>query len=232
MRLLIISSGKGGNAHAVVSAVELGSLPNVELAGVIHGDKLLRSSNLREKLQTTLVNFATLQDEELADEIRAYQPELIVLNYDRIVSKRLLQIFPGQFINLHYSFLPAYKGMWLRQICQSTISGNLLSSGITLHEISTDVDGGRPLSQALFPVQTDDTVSTIQNYSFRLGAFLTIIYLRSVSGPSIQGASFLMSEFLGREILLSSRSAVANIPELTHSQFWDQLDLYLANESV
>jgi folate-dependent phosphoribosylglycinamide formyltransferase PurN len=230
LRLLIISSGKGGNAHAVVAAVESGSLPNVELAGVIHGEKLLQSSDLREKLQTTLVDFEKLNDEDFAREIRAYRPELIVLNYDRIVSKRLLQIFPREFISLHYSFLPAHKGMWLRQICQSTITGNLLSSGVTLHELSTDVDGGRPLSQALFPVQRDDTVSTVQNYSFRLGAFLTLIYLRSASGPSVQQSSFSMAQFLGREILLSSRSAIANIPGLTDPQFWEQLDRYLADE--
>lgn len=230
MRLLIISSGKGGNAHAVVSAVESGWLPNVELAGVIHGDKLLRSSDLRAKLKTTLVNFEALDQEDLAHEIRAYQPELIVLNYDRIISKRLLQIFPSQWINLHYSFLPAHNGMWLRQICESTISSNLLSSGVTLHEVSMDVDGGRPLSQALFPIQRDDTVSTVQNYTFRLGAFLTMIYLRGASDSSIRGSSFSMSQFLGRKILLSSRSAIANIPDLTHPQFWDHLDRYLADE--
>lgn len=230
MRLLIISSGKGGNAHAVVSAVESGSLPNVELAGVIHGERLLRSSDLRAKLKTTLVNFGSLDEESLAQETQAYQPDLIVLNSDRIISKSLLQIFPNQFINLHYSFLPAHKGMWLKQICKSTISQNLLSSGVTLHEVTTDVDGGLPLAQALFPVQSDDTVTTVQNYSFRLGALLTIIYLRSVSGSASQGITFTTSQFLGREMLLSSRSSIANLPGLAQPQFWEKLDRYLAEE--
>ena len=66
--------------------------------------------------------------------------------------KRLLQSPPKNFLNarlynIHFSYLPAYKGMFTSAL---PIKNGEVDSGVTLHKIESGIDTGDIIDQIKF----------------------------------------------------------------------------------
>lgn len=71
----------------------------------------------------------------------------------------LLRTYPGRILNIHPSLLPAYggKGMFGMNIHRAVIAAGDTQSGITVHLVSEECDGGKILFQAKTDIAPDDT---------------------------------------------------------------------------
>lgn len=95
----------------------------------------------------------------LTDLRGALRPDLLVsVNNDVVLSAHDLAMCRVMAVNLHSSPLPRYAGV--HQTTWALLNGEP-RHGVTWHEMTTRIDGGRILSAATFPVLPEDTTLSL-----------------------------------------------------------------------
>lgn len=87
--------------------------------------------------------------------IKRFQPDLIIsLYFDQIIKESLLSLCSYPPLNLHPSLLPAYAGssptFWVLAKGESI-------TGISIHEITKEVDKGKLVFQQIIDIKPEDT---------------------------------------------------------------------------
>ena len=167
MRIVILGSGRGSNAEAVLLAQQAGKLGRAEVvqifadkagAGILAlgprfgvGAAFLDAAPFKTKLDGAA-------EEHYIAAISACRPDLLVLaGFMRVIKPRFLAAFEGRIINLHPSLLPSFPG--LDGIGQAWRRGVKIS-GCTVHRVTAEVDGGPILDQAAVRIEETDTLES------------------------------------------------------------------------
>ncbi|GAB5561569.1 MAG: phosphoribosylglycinamide formyltransferase [Synoicihabitans sp.] len=167
MRVVILGSGTGSNAKAILQAERRGGLGNAKVvqiladqpeAGIlVRGQafdvpaEYLDAGPFKTKLEGE-------GEDRYIDRINALEPDLIVLaGFMRVLKPRFINAFAGKIINLHPSLLPSFPG--LDGIGQAWRRGVKIS-GCTVHYVTAEVDGGPIIDQAAVRIAPDDTLQT------------------------------------------------------------------------
>ena len=168
MRVVILGSGRGSNAEAILKAQEanaLGRARDVQIfsdkpdAGILAlGPRFGVAANFLDAAP-----FKTKLDgdgeQHYIAAILACNADLIVLaGFMRVLKLPFLSKFEGKIINLHPSLLPSFPG--LDGIGQAFRRGVKIT-GCTVHYVTLDVDGGPIVDQAAVRIEEDDTLETL-----------------------------------------------------------------------
>jgi phosphoribosylglycinamide formyltransferase-1 len=164
-RIGVLISGRGSNLQAIIDAIRGGRL-DAEIAVVIsnRADALGLERAREARLATRCIShrdFATRDDFDRAivAELRAHHVGLVCLaGFMRLVGASLLDAFPNAILNIHPSLLPAFPGVNAQQ---QALEHGVKVSGVTVHLVSAELDGGPIVVQRTVPVLDDDTVSTL-----------------------------------------------------------------------
>lgn len=114
-------------------------------------------------------------DAALADAIDRYQPALVVLaGFMRILTPGFVARYAGRLVNIHPSLLPAFTGL---NTHQRAIDAGCKVAGVTVHQVTAELDVGPILDQAVVPVLPGDTADTL---AARVLTQEHIIYPRAV----------------------------------------------------
>ena len=98
-------------------------------------------------------------DAELAALIDRHAPALVVLaGFMRILTPGFVERFAGRLINIHPSLLPAFTGLHTHQ---RAIDAGCKFAGVTVHQVTAELDVGPILDQAVVPVLPDDTADSL-----------------------------------------------------------------------
>ena len=98
-------------------------------------------------------------DAELAAVIDAHQPALVVLaGFMRILTPGFVAHYAGRLVNIHPSLLPAFTGLHTHQ---RAIDAGCKFAGVTVHQVTAELDVGPILDQAVVPVLPGDTAQTL-----------------------------------------------------------------------
>ena len=98
-------------------------------------------------------------DTELAATIDRHQPALVVLaGFMRILTPGFVAHYAGRLINIHPSLLPAFTGLHTHQ---RAIDAGCKFAGVTVHQVTAELDVGPILDQAVVPVLPGDTADTL-----------------------------------------------------------------------
>ncbi|MEM2908746.1 MAG: phosphoribosylglycinamide formyltransferase [Candidatus Bilamarchaeaceae archaeon] len=146
--IAVLASGRGSNFLAITEAAERGECAaNIKV--LITDNPKARAIELARAhgIPTEVVERKKFSEREKFDlEIKRildnYGVELVVLaGYMRvIISKELLDAYKYKIINIHPSLLPAFKGSTHAQ--QDAYEYGCKISGLTIHFVTADVDGG------------------------------------------------------------------------------------------
>ena len=80
--------------------------------------------------------------------------ELVCLaGYMRIVSDVLLDAYAGRIINIHPSLLPSFRGA---HAVEQAVAFGVKVYGITIHYVTSELDGGRIIAQRAFEYEGGD----------------------------------------------------------------------------
>lgn len=124
------------------------------------------------KISTHVINYKLDNTQELIETLDLYRDvDVIITNIHKIIHLDILKKFEDKFINLHYSLLPAYKGLIGMKTIEFAKRDNTMMIGATCHEVSEDLDGGRILCQSCFAVNWENDSSNIHNTVFRSANF-------------------------------------------------------------
>lgn len=97
---------------------------------------------------------------------RDYQIDFIVLaGFLRRIPDGLIAAYDHRIINLHPALLPRYggKGMYGRHVHEAVKAAGDAETGMTIHWVSSEIDGGDILFQARTTIAPDDTVDDIMH---------------------------------------------------------------------
>jgi phosphoribosylglycinamide formyltransferase-1 len=87
------------------------------------------------------------------------QPALVVLaGFMRILTPGFTGQFQGRLLNIHPSLLPAFAGLHTHQ---RAIEAGCQVAGVTVHQVTAELDHGPILAQAVVPVLVGDTAEVL-----------------------------------------------------------------------
>ena len=153
MRLGVMCSGNGSNFENVVH-----SCPDHDVVIMVYNKKKCKAKKRADRLD--IQSCYNKDEDEIIALFEAYQVDLIVMEgWMRIVSKKFIDAYPGQIINLHPSLLPKYKG--LNAIEQAMAAGED-ETGATVHWVTEELDSGAVIKQQTVPILPGDTVESLQ----------------------------------------------------------------------
>jgi len=168
MRVVLLGSGRGSNAEAILRARDAGRLGRAEIVRIFSdqpGAGIL-SLGARFKVPADFLDaapFRTKLDGEgerrYIEAIDACRPDLIVLaGFMRVLKPPFLAHFAGRVINLHPSLLPSFPG--LDGIGQAFRRG-VKFTGCTVHHVTAEVDGGPIIDQAAVRIEAGDSLEAV-----------------------------------------------------------------------
>ena len=168
MRIVILGSGKGSNAKAILQAQKENQLGRGKVVQIFtdQPEAGILALGTDYDVPATFLDpapFRTkLEGESEARYIGAIQacaPNVIVLaGFMRVLKPGFLNAFAGKIINLHPSLLPSFPG--LDGIGQAWRRG-VKVTGCTVHYVTPEVDEGPIIDQAVVRVEPADTLDTL-----------------------------------------------------------------------
>lgn len=169
MRTLILGSGAGTNAKAIIQAQADDFLGSAEIIAVLSDNKesgileIAKSHNIENLFLAPGPSLSKLDEKEeqtWIETISSYEPDLIVLaGFMRILSPIFLKAFPRMIINLHPSLLPSFKGL---NAIEQAYEYGVRISGSTVHWVNCQVDGGKIIAQAPVRIMPGDTLEMVR----------------------------------------------------------------------
>ena len=168
MRIVILGSGRGSNAEAILQAQSAGKLGRAQVVQIFSDkpDAGILALGPRFGVPANFLDAAPYKtkldgdgEQHYITSILACDADLIVLaGFMRVLKMPFLAKFEGRIINLHPSLLPSFPG--LDGIGQAYRRGVKIT-GCTVHHVTLDVDGGPIIDQAAVRIEDDDTLETL-----------------------------------------------------------------------
>ena len=183
--IVILISGGGSNMAAIVKTAQQEQWERaygVRIAAVVSNKADAQGLVFAREhgIATAVLDHKAFESREafdaaLAQAIDQYQPALVVLaGFMRILTPGFVEHYAGRLINIHPSLLPAFTGLHTHQ---RAIDAGCKFAGVTVHQVTAELDVGPILDQAVVPVLPDDTAQTL---AARVLTQEHIIYPRAV----------------------------------------------------
>jgi phosphoribosylglycinamide formyltransferase-1 len=161
----VLISGRGSNLQSLIDASAAGRLPariavvisnRADAAGLARAAAAgIETLVLPHKAYPTRADY----DAALASALSSRGVSLVCLaGFMRLVGAPLLDAFPNAIVNIHPSLLPAFPGVDAQA---QAIAHGVKVSGVTVHLVTGELDGGPIVMQAAVPVRDDDTAASL-----------------------------------------------------------------------
>lgn len=163
--IVILGSGRGSNAEALLKAEASKKLGAAKIAAVISDVEEARILSLGQKFKVPAIymdpgksgaRLSKAAEEAYIERIESFSPKLIVLaGFMRILRARFIEAFDGNVINLHPSLLPSFKGP---NGIRDALDFGVKITGCTVHWVTPALDAGPIIDQKEVRLDPADTV--------------------------------------------------------------------------
>ncbi|MDX1735316.1 MAG: phosphoribosylglycinamide formyltransferase [Halioglobus sp.] len=164
-RLAVLISGRGSNLQALIDACADGDIDAhivVVLSNNPDAAGLERAA--AAGIDTCCVNHRNFDKREDFDRamiarLLPFDVDLVILaGFMRILTPAFIDAYAGRLFNIHPSLLPKYPGLHTHQ---RAIDAGDTQAGVTVHFVTTELDGGPPVLQAVVPVLPTDSADEL-----------------------------------------------------------------------
>ena len=111
-----------------------------------------------------LLNVSSINHDECLLAIKKINPDVIVVNGTRIISKKVLECTPAIFINTHVGITPEYRGVhggyW------SLVNNDGKNCGVTIHKVDKGIDTGDIICQDTIKITEKDNFATYPYHQY------------------------------------------------------------------
>ena len=168
--IVILISGSGSNMAAIVDAAEQGRWAerlNARVAAVLSNRADAQGLRVAQAhgIVTGVLDHKAFDSREAFDaalmaEIDRFSPDLVVLaGFMRILTPGFVAHYEGRLLNIHPSLLPAFPGL---DTHQRAIDAGCQFAGATVHQVTSELDHGAILAQAVVPILPGDTADALR----------------------------------------------------------------------
>lgn len=161
----VLISGRGSNLQALIDAVADGRL-DVTLSLVISNrddaEGLARAR--RAGIEAICVSHRGWRsrdeyDRVLVRELQQRRVDLVCLaGFMRVLGPTMIEAFPNRILNIHPSLLPSFPGVDAQR---QAFEHGAKVTGVTVHLVTSELDGGPIVLQRVVPVLDSDSVATL-----------------------------------------------------------------------
>jgi len=193
-RLVILASGNGSNAQAVIDACATGVLPAEVMAVVSdHGDAKALARADAAGLPAVHVGRRTGEaradyDARLADIVTGFDPDWVVLaGWMRVLTLNFLGWFPAMVVNLHPALPGELPGLHaIERAHAQAMAGTRTSTGVMMHLVPDEgVDVGPVLATAEVPIHPGDTLDQLKQRVHAVEHMLLVDTLRHLCNSTL-----------------------------------------------
>ncbi len=159
--IAIFASGNGSNAEAI--ARYFTGNESVRLKFVLSNKADAYVHQRMERLgipSYTISKEVWKNPQPIIEMLQKEEIDMIVLaGFLSKIESPILSAYKGRIVNIHPSLLPKYggKGMWGLHVHEAVIAAKEKETGITVHFVTEDLDGGEIIFQAPCRVLPNDT---------------------------------------------------------------------------
>lgn len=171
-RIVVMISGSGTNLQAIIDAnLQIEIVLVVSNKKDAYGLKRAESAGI-PTLYFPLKPFTAEgksradYDVALAEKLKLYQPDLIVLaGWMHILSPAFLDHFPDRVINLHPALPGEFPGAdAIKRAYQAYQNNEITRSGCMVHYVVPEVDAGPVIIEAVVPINPGDTLEDFETH--------------------------------------------------------------------
>ena len=145
-RLGVLISGRGSNLQALIDAVANRRLDAV--ISVVISNRDHRGWSSRDDYDRALVR-----------ELQKRRVDVVCLaGFMRVLGRAMIEAFPNRILNIHPSLLPSFPGVDAQR---QAFDHGVKVAGVTVHLVTTELDGGPIVLQRVVPVLETDTADTL-----------------------------------------------------------------------
>jgi phosphoribosylglycinamide formyltransferase-1 len=170
LRLAVLISGGGSGLDALLRYQGLGRrahqtvlviADSEDASGLEHGrQRGISTSGIPLPEVADKVERRHAHEEKIHEALTATDVELVVLSgYMRILTPEFVRRWKGRLVNIHPSLLPKYPGAHAHR---DALADGATVSGCTVHLVDEGVDSGYILAQREVSIQSEDTLSDLQ----------------------------------------------------------------------
>lgn len=146
--------------------------------------EILRDSRLDDlPVKCEVRQVSSVNSAECRELLQTLQPDLVVINGTRIISKETLQTITVPFVNMHAGITPAYRGVhggyW------ALAEGHPELAGTTIHFVDSGIDTGQVIRQGVFTAGEGDSFATYPFHQLGVGIPLMLEALKEISQGSL-----------------------------------------------
>lgn len=166
-KIAILASGSGTNAENIVRLFHEGN--KIRVVTVLANRK---SAGVHARMQALNVPTVYLPNDvwdndpqKVVDILQQNEIDLVVLaGFMRKIDAAIIKAYPGRIINIHPSLLPAHggKGMWGHHVHEAVIAAGDKQSGVTVHYVTDEIDGGEIIMQQAIDIVEGETAESLE----------------------------------------------------------------------
>lgn len=163
--MAIFASGNGTNCENIIRYFQDSEAIRVALVVSDKSQAYVLQRAERLQVETRVIIKADLGNPEIVQPLlHNFNIQFIVLaGFLQMIPAYLIQAYQQRMINIHPSLLPKFggKGMYGRHVHEAVFMAREKETGMTVHWVSEQCDGGEIIAQYKTPLSPSDTIETI-----------------------------------------------------------------------
>lgn len=166
----VLASTRGTDLQAIFDEMDAGLMPGIEISAVVSNVEncgALEKARAH-KVKAIFVDPAGKSREEFDKKLIAALGDVdlvCLIGYMKILTPLFVKAFEGKIINVHPALLPKYggKGFYGENVHEAVLKNGEKMSGMTIHYVTEDVDGGPILLQKTVEIEPGETAESLKN---------------------------------------------------------------------
>ena len=162
--IAVFISGNGSNLKNLIE-VSFKRNSKFRIGLIVSSNKKAKGLKYSKKfkIKKLIVNYKNLKTNKSENliliNLKKYKIQLICLaGFMKILSKKFINKFNGEILNIHPSLLPKYKGL---NTHEKAITNNDKYSGCTVHFVDSKLDSGKIILQKKVKIYKKDDVKSL-----------------------------------------------------------------------
>ena len=127
---------------------------------------------------------SSVNNKETIQFLQDLNPDLVIVNGTRIISKEVINSINARFINIHAGITPLYRGV--HGAYWAMAMNDKAHCGVTIHYIDTGIDTGGILAQGIIAPERVDNFTTYPYLQFAVGVELFAEVLRNFTNGTLE----------------------------------------------
>ena len=165
MNIAVFASGSGSNCENLIRHFADSNVARVAVVVCNKPDAYVLERARKLGVPSVVVTRQELQQPEVVMPLmEKYQIGFVALaGFLPIVPDFLINAFPRRMVNIHPSLLPKFggKGMWGHHVHEAVKAAGETETGMTVHYVTSQCDGGDIVAQFRTPLDPADTPDDI-----------------------------------------------------------------------